>query len=255
MSIETTQTVPTRHGDLAYLATGEGSPFVLLHGNTMTAASQEKLARRFTDEYQVISVDLLGHGKSARPDYLFSTDYFRLQGQAIADLLTTLFPQQAVPVFGMSAGGVSALNAACEVPEQIAALILDSVFVYVGEDTLAAHRSNIDALSATWQMYMRKQHGDEWWPQLNEGLLSTIEQLEASGISVTPCLEEIHIPTLVFQGGKDPFSGEMQGRSIEVSVPTSRLIYDPEGGHIFAWRDPEAFREIVREFLHPTDDS
>jgi fructoselysine-6-P-deglycase FrlB-like protein len=49
MSTETTQTVKTRHGDLAYLAIGEGRPFVLLHGNTMTAASQEKLARRFTD--------------------------------------------------------------------------------------------------------------------------------------------------------------------------------------------------------------
>jgi pimeloyl-ACP methyl ester carboxylesterase len=119
----------------------------------------------------------------------------------------------------------------------------------VGEDTLTAHRTNIDALSATWQMFLRKQHGDEWWPQLNEGLLSTIEQLEASGISVTPCLEEITIPTLVFQGGKDPFSGEMQGRAIEVAIPNSRLIYDPEGGHIFAWRDPDTFRETVREFL------
>jgi pimeloyl-ACP methyl ester carboxylesterase len=123
----------------------------------------------------------------------------------------------------------------------------------VGEDTLAAHRSNIDALSATWHSYLRKQHGDEWWPHLNEGLLATIEQLEASGISVTPCLEEIRIPTLVFQGGKDPFSAETQGRSIEVAIPTSRLIYDPDGGHIFAWRNPERFRETVREFLRSID--
>jgi pimeloyl-ACP methyl ester carboxylesterase len=253
MNIATNGTITTRHGPLAFISIGEGSPFILLHGNTMTAASQEKLARRFTDEHQVISVDLLGHGKSARPDYLFSPEFFRLQGQAIADLLRILFPSRAVPVFGMSAGGVSALNAACEVPERISALILDSVFVYVGEDTLAAHRSNIDALSATWHSYLRKQHGDEWWPHLNEGLLATIEQLEASGISVTPCLEEIRIPTLVFQGGKDPFSAETQGRSIEVAIPTSRLIYDPDGGHIFAWRNPERFRETVREFLRSID--
>ncbi len=249
MSTSSIHTIHTRHGPLAYTIMGEGPPFVLLHGNTMTAASQEKLAQRFTDEYQVYSIDLLGHGHSARPDNLFSTDYFRMQGQALADLLKTLFPGEAVPVFGMSAGGVSALNAACEVPKRIAALILDSVFVYVSEDTLSAHRTNIEALSASWQMYMRKQHGDEWWPQLNEGLLSTIEQLEASGVSVAPCLDNLRIPTLVFQGGKDPFSGEMQGRTIEVTVPTSRLVYDPDAGHIFSWRDPEGFRETVREFL------
>jgi pimeloyl-ACP methyl ester carboxylesterase len=249
MSTTTTGTITTRHGPLAYIAMGEGKPFILLHGNTMTAASQEKLARRFTDEHRVISVDLLGHGGSARPDYLFSQDYFRVQGQAVADLLTIMFPAQVVAIFGMSAGGVAALNAACEVPERIAALILDSVFVYVGENTLNAHRNNIDALSEAWETYLRKQHGDEWWPRLSEGLLTTIEQLEASGVSVTPCLEDINIPTLVFQGGKDPFSAEVQGRSIEVAIPRSRLVYDADAGHIFAWRDPEGFREMVREFL------
>lgn len=244
------KTVTTRHGPLAYIETGDGKPFVLLHGNTMTAASQEKLAEHFTDEYRVISVDLLGHGNSARPANLFSLDYFTLQGQAMADLLRTLFPDEAVPVFGMSAGGVTALNAACECPECIAALILDSVFVYVGEDTLAAHRNNIDALSAAWNMYMSKQHGEDWWPELNKGLIAAIEQLEKTGISVAPCLEEISIPTLIFQGGKDPFSAEVQGRILYASLPESQLVYDAEAGHIFAWRDPEGFREMVREFLH-----
>jgi pimeloyl-ACP methyl ester carboxylesterase len=249
----TLRSVDTRHGELVYTMMGEGKPFLLLHGNTMTAASQEKLARRFTDEYQVFSVDLLGHGSSGRPEYLFSTDYFNIQGQALADMLTLLFPDERVPLFGMSAGGVSALNAACAAPERIQALILDSVFVYVGEDTVAAHRHNIDALSEAWHMYMRKQHGDEWWPQLNEGLLATVEQLQTSGVSVAPCLEEIHVPTLVFQGGQDPFSAEVQGRTIEASIPRSRLVYDPDGGHIFAWRDPDAFRQMVGEFLQEVE--
>ncbi len=246
-------TIDTRHGPLAYIEEGVGRPFVLLHGNTMTAASQQKLAWHFTDEYRVLSVDLLGHGKSARPPELFSPAYFKMQGQALADLLNALFPDEAVPVFGMSAGGVSALNAACEVPERMLALILDSVFVYVGADTVAAHRNNIDALSESWQTYMRKQHGDDWWPQLNQGLLDAITQLEARGDSVAPCLENIRVPTLVFQGGQDPFSAEVQGRTIEVAVPTSRLIYDAEAGHIFAWRDPAAFRTIVGEFLRSLD--
>jgi pimeloyl-ACP methyl ester carboxylesterase len=247
--------VDTRHGELVYTVLGNGDPFILLHGNTMTAASQEKLARRFTDEYQVFSVDLLGHGNSARPRNLFSLDYFKLQGEALADMLTLLFPNERVPLFGMSAGGVSALNVACEAPERMLALILDSVFVYVGDNTVAAHHKNIDALSASWHTYMRQQHGDEWWPQLNEGLLHTIEQLEASGSSVAPCLDNIRVPTLVFQGGRDPFSAEVQGRTIEASIPQARLVYDADAGHIFAWQDPDAFREIVRDFLRSVRDS
>ena len=78
--------VQTRHGALHYLEIGSGAPLVLLHGNTYGAVTQERLAARFADEHRVISVDLLGHGQSARPENLFTTRYFAMQGEAIADL-------------------------------------------------------------------------------------------------------------------------------------------------------------------------
>jgi hypothetical protein len=28
------------------------------------------------------------------------------------------------------------------------------------------------------------------------------------------------------------------------------MVYEPEGGHLIAWRNPDAFRERVRKFLH-----
>lgn len=83
--------VQTRHGALHYLEVGTGVPLVLLHGNTYSATTQERLAARFADEHRVISPDLLGHGQSARPEGLFSPRYFTLQGEALADLLTGLF--------------------------------------------------------------------------------------------------------------------------------------------------------------------
>jgi pimeloyl-ACP methyl ester carboxylesterase len=244
------ETVDTRHGHLAYIHTGHGTPFVLLHGNTMTARSQERLAQRFADSHTVYSFDLLGHGHSAHPTYLFSEEYFSIQGESLADAFTRLFPKQAVPVFGMSAGGVSAMNAACHVPERIAALILDSVFAYAGPETLAAHRDSVENMSATWDTYLAKQHGAEWWPTLNAGLLHVIELLEASRRPVVPCLADITIPTLIFQGGQDPFVAAEQGKLLAETLPNARLIFDAETGHIFSWRDPAGFRETVRQFLH-----
>jgi len=242
--------VETRHGAMFYMTVGSGHPLVLIHGNTMTAASQEKLARRFADEYQVVSVDLLGHGHSAMPDNLFTRDYFTLQGQALSDLLETLFPEDTVPVFGMSAGGISALNAYCEQPYHIAALILDGVFSQIGPEALGAHRQRNATMTPAWERYMQAQHGAERWPRLKDGLLTAMEQLEATGAEVIPCLDSIRIPVLIFQGGRDPFCPERQSRVVADAIPRSWLIFRAEAGHIIAWQEPELFDETVRKFLH-----
>jgi pimeloyl-ACP methyl ester carboxylesterase len=242
--------VETRHGAMFYMTVGSGRPLLLIHGNTMTAASQEKLAQRFADEYQVVSVDLLGHGQSALPDNLFTRDYFTLQGQALSDLLETLFPEDTVPVFGMSAGGIAALNAYCEQPYHIAALILDGVFAQIGPEALGAHRHRRATMTPAWERYMQAQHGAERWPRLRDGLLAAMEQLEAGGAVVIPCLDSIRIPVLIFQGGRDPFCPERQSRAVADAIPRSWLIFRAEAGHIIAWQEPELFDETVRKFLH-----
>src|SRR5205085_2108332 len=157
------------------------------------------------DEHTVVSVDLLGHGHSAHPPGLFSTRYFRMQGEALADLLAACFPSRRVPVFGMSAGALTALNAACSVPERIAALVLDGVIRYVDEAIVETNRENLTNISREWDKYMRSQHGDDWWPQLRAGALATMEQLHAAGTDLVPCLERIDVPALIFQGGRDRF--------------------------------------------------
>ncbi len=229
---------------------GKGAPLVLIHGNTYTAAMQERLARRFADEHEVFCIDLLGHGQSARPDNLFSRHYFAMQGEALADVLAALFPDNAAPVFGMSAGGISALNAICHQPDRIAALILDGVFRRVSEATVAAHHHSRATISSTWDRYMRSQHGDEWWPHLRDGVDRAIAELHVSGTIVAPCLKKIQVPTLIFQGGKDPFVPNDQAYAIVSAIPQAHLVYDAKAGHLVAWRHPDAFRERVRHFLH-----
>ncbi len=241
--------VTTRHGAMFYLTVGCGRPLVLLHGNTMTAHSQERLAQRFADAYEVFSIDLLGHGHSAMPEDLFTMDYFTLQGQALADTLETLFPEDTVPVLGMSAGGIAALNAYCEQPCHIAALILDGVFTHVGPETLAAHRARRASITPAWERYMVAQHGAERWPRLRDGLLAVMSQLEADGRNVIPCLEHIRVPVLIFQGGRDPFCPARQCRTVADAIPRAQLIYRDEAGHILAWEDPAFFHETVYKFL------
>ncbi|NCC31427.1 MAG: alpha/beta fold hydrolase [Chloroflexia bacterium] len=244
--------VATRHGALHYLDVGSGAPLVLLHGNTYSAATQERLAARFADEHRVISVDLLGHGQSARPEGLFTTRYFAMQGEALADLLEQLFATP-VPLFGMSAGGITALNAVCHRPDLVAALILDGVFHQVTTATVDAHHHSTANMSPSWHRYMARQHGEAWWPVLNDRIERAIELMAASRTIVAPCLPSIKVPTIVFQGGKDAFVPDAQARVIVTGIRGARLVYEAEAGHLIAWRNPSAFRERVRRFLHTHD--
>ncbi len=241
-------TVTTRHGPLHYLRVGSGAPFVLIHGNTYAAATQERLAARFADRHTVYSFDLLGHGLSARPATLFSRDYFRMQGEAVADALSMLF-DNPVPIFGMSAGGISALNAVCLRPERIAALVLDGVFARVTAATSQAHHHATSAMSATWHRYMAGVHGAEWWPQLNAGVERVIDELAAEEAAVTPCLAQIRVPTIVFHGGKDAFVPDAQAYAVVSAIEGARLVYEAEAGHLVGWRNPDAFRQRVGRFL------
>jgi pimeloyl-ACP methyl ester carboxylesterase len=243
--------IDSRYGHIHYHRIGDGWPLVLIHGNTYTAATQARLAHRFADEHSVYSIDLLGHGHSARPTGLFSEHYFTMQGAALADFLAAIFPATAVPLFGMSAGGISALNAACEQPARVAALILDGVFYQVSAATVAAHHQSRTTISPTWDRFMRQQHGSEWWPQLQDGIDAAIGRLAASQTSLVPCLGSINVPTLIFQGGRDAFVPDAQAYTIADHISGARLHYDPEAGHLLAWKDPAAFREMVRSFLRP----
>jgi pimeloyl-ACP methyl ester carboxylesterase len=123
----------------------------------------------------------------------------------------------------------------------------------VSKETVAAHRAHVRATGPVWERFMHQQHGEDWWQELQQGLLRVIEALAATGASVTPCLEHITLPVLVLHGGKDPFCPPAEGQAIVASLPRARLIYDSQAGHILAWTYPMVFREIVRVFLRDTN--
>lgn len=97
---------------------------------------------------------------------------------------------------------------------------------------------------------MRTQHGDDWWPQLQDGVDEAITLLAEHGTVVTPCLEQISVPTLIFQGGRDLFVPDEMAYAVAERISGARVIYDAEASHLLAWQDPDIFREQVRSFLY-----
>src|SRR5258708_32484476 len=75
----------------AYTIYGQGDrPMVLLHGQLLSQTMQQALAKSLAEQGQrVVTLDLLGHGQSDRPDdmSLYSMGQYAEQGLALLDHL------------------------------------------------------------------------------------------------------------------------------------------------------------------------
>ena len=110
---------------LEYTEYGSGERWVvLLHGQLMPRRMHEPLARTLAAEgLHVVTLDLLGHGRSDRPEdpTVYSVTAFAQQVRALLDHLGA---EQAV-VGGTSLGANVSLELASFAPERVAGLLLE----------------------------------------------------------------------------------------------------------------------------------
>ena len=110
---------------LEYTEYGSGDRWVvLLHGQLMPRRMHEPLARRLAAEgLHVVTLDLLGHGRSDRPEdpTAYSVTAFAHQ---VRSLLDHLGAEQAV-VGGTSLGANVSLELAVTAPDRVAGLLLE----------------------------------------------------------------------------------------------------------------------------------
>lgn len=105
----------------AYRITGQGPPIVLLHGFTGTKSTWSSVVEELKTNYQLISIDLPGHGETI-------THSPRIMEDCCADL-AQLFNHLKLTCFhliGYSLGGRTALSYALLYPEFVLSLILES---------------------------------------------------------------------------------------------------------------------------------
>lgn len=113
--------VPVGEYTVNYASAGSGDPVVLLHGSEPNESWHvwEPLLS-LADSRKVIAPDLLGFGKSTRPE---ETPDHRAQAQMLRDLLDKLGIGKSA-VIGGGWGGQVALEFALEWPESVGSLVL-----------------------------------------------------------------------------------------------------------------------------------
>ncbi|MGF1521299.1 MAG: alpha/beta fold hydrolase [Leptolyngbyaceae cyanobacterium] len=95
-------------------------PLLLIHGFGASTDHWRKNIQGLKDEFEVWAIDLLGFGRSAKPDRQYSGTLWRDQ---LYTFITTVIGQPAV-LAGNSLGGYASLCVAADHPEAVAGVIL-----------------------------------------------------------------------------------------------------------------------------------
>ena len=117
----TEKTLAVGEFTINFATAGNGSPLLLLHGSEPQESWhvwEPMLA--MADTYRLIAPDLLGFGKSTKPE---ETPDFRAQAQMLRDFMEKLGVQK-LSLLGSGWGGQVALEFALEWPESVAYLVL-----------------------------------------------------------------------------------------------------------------------------------
>lgn len=98
----------------------ERPPLLLIHGFGASTDHWRKNISGLSKDFEVWAIDLLGFGRSAKPEIQYSGDLWRDQ---LHDFITSVIGRPAV-LAGNSLGGYAALCVAAQRPESAAGLIL-----------------------------------------------------------------------------------------------------------------------------------
>lgn len=95
-------------------------PLLLVHGFGASTDHWRKNIADLQDDFAVWAIDLLGFGRSAKPDWSYSGDLWRDQ---LHDFISEMIGRPAV-LAGNSLGGYASLCVAADYPEAVAGLVL-----------------------------------------------------------------------------------------------------------------------------------
>lgn len=253
---------------------GEGEPLVLLHGFTgsVEAWGGETL-RGLSQAFQVVAVDLLGHGRS---DFSPHPNRYRIE-EILADLAQILdsMAVEKARWLGYSMGGRVALAAAVLQPARVSALILESGSPgLAGENERRARRRADEALAEGILRGGMDAFVDHWMGLplfATQGKLPTPvreanreRRLRNNPEALAACLRglgtgaqpsfwddlgSIGIPTLLLAGEEDQKFTEI-ARKMAERIPAAELRVIPRSGHSIHLENPFAWVAAVRTFQH-----
>lgn len=247
--------------ELYYETVGEGRPVVLVAGLADDRTSWSGQVPALSEDHLVIVFDNRGIGNSSAPDGPYSIDEMADDAHAVVQGLG-LGPVSAV---GSSMGGAICQRWALRYAEDLERLVLTN--------TWAERDTFLDALFSHWIALGESGSGQRIMESLlllcySADYLVTHPKIVRDFLALPPppltgfvgaahaCrahdtlgeLESIPHPTLVVAGECDILTRPALSERIFKSIPAARIKL-LRTGHMIFWEQPEAFSDLVLQFL------
>ena len=241
-----------------------------VHGGAAHAHWFDYVAPGFTPDHHVYSLDLRGHGDSARADpHTYAWKTFAADIHAFVEKLDL----RDFVLVGHSMGGMVSLVYASTYPGRLGALvIIDSIMLmpmervtrmrefgarpakgYASEDELVARyrlepaNSQMAAPEVIRRMAVHSGTQDadgQWQHKADRGVYANFEQ-----IAGVPLWEKVKVPALVIRGERSTRFTPEQLAEVRARAPQVQMAEVPASDHHITLDNPRGFVEVVRKFL------
>jgi pimeloyl-ACP methyl ester carboxylesterase len=248
--------------EMYYEITGEGDPLLLIHGLGSSTRDWEEQVPVFSKKYQVITIDMRGHGKTDKPKGPYSIKMF-------ADDISKLMKKLKIAsahILGLSLGGVTAFQFAVDYPELVKSLIIVNAGVEMRVDSFKQKREFLKRAIIIRLVGMKKMGKvlatrlfikpeqeelrikmiERWEKNDKKAYLSALYSLK--GWSVRDQLPNITNPTLVIGSDEDYTPSSIKEEFVAL-IPNGKFIEIEDARHAVSMEKPMEFNEIVLRFL------
>ena len=247
---------------ISYTDSGEGNAIVLLHGFLENKKMWKDYVSFFSNQYRIITIDLLGHGESDCLGYVHSMED---NAHAVQEVLEYLQIKKTT-ILGHSMGGYVGLAFAELYPESIQKLIL--LNSTSKEDSPEKKLNRTRAIKAVKQNYVnfvslaianlfsennRTRLADEIEKVKIQALKTPLQGIVASleGMKIRKdretLLRENLFPVLLILGKKDPVLNYEE--SIAQIENTTVELISFDDGHMSHIENKEELKKVLSEFF------
>jgi len=255
---------------LHFYRTGRGKPpLVLLHGVTDDGLCWSPIADVLADRFDVIMVDLRGHGKSEAPETGYT---LTIMADEVASLIKELGLEKPI-VMGHSMGAITTLTLAGLYPNVARAIVLEDpppFWMIKASDSNEPQKRNPLALwiesnkrKTKEDLFNEVRSGNPGWaeaelePWVNSKLryspkiVKLVEMVDLSSMGFESLFKKITCPTLMLTAdlSKGSIVGEKDIVTLKPWITHLEVVHIVGAGHNIRRDQFEKYMDAVQTFL------
>ena len=249
--------------NINYVVQGQGEPLVMIAGFSADISLWKPQLPAFKKQYQVITFDNRGVGKSDKPKGPYSPKIMSEDTIKLMDFLNVT----KAHVLGHSMGGLIAQEIAINYPERVMKLILASTWAYQDNYANGITPAMLDAaklpirqagvllvdavMDKPFNRWFIAPALKNYWRRIKEPEAAGIEaQLDAeAGYNSLKKLSSIKAPTLIITGTKDRVVKPTSSETLAKNIPNARLVKINKGSHADFIETSKVFNQEIINFL------